>query len=77
MTGERRRLKEALGAREREAAEQRKKANEMAERERVAARIRREWEEAQEIARRVDVSQRKAEAEFTTKERFPVVVSLI
>eukprot|EP00108_Taenia_solium_P010568 TsM_001203600 transcript=TsM_001203600 gene=TsM_001203600 len=50
LDDERRRLKEVLEAKEKEAAARRKEANRMAERDRVAERIRKDWEASREAA---------------------------
>nr|CDS30024.1 dnaJ subfamily C 7 [Hymenolepis microstoma] len=51
LNSERRRLKEELEAREKEAMARRKEAHKVVERERAAERIRKEWEEEQEALR--------------------------
>ncbi|KAH9284685.1 DnaJ -like protein subfamily C member 17 [Echinococcus granulosus] len=50
LDDERRRLKEVLEAREKEAAARREEANRMAEKNRIAERIRKDWEASREAA---------------------------
>ncbi|VDN97931.1 unnamed protein product [Rodentolepis nana] len=59
LSSERRRLKEELEAREREAMARRKEAHKVIEKERVAERIRKEWEEEQEALRHEHLQKQK------------------
>ncbi|BHF73076.1 DnaJ (Hsp40), sub C, member 17 [Sparganum proliferum] len=80
MDSERRKLKEQLEAREREAAVRQKEAQQHHEKERVAARIRKEWEaqaEAAAFAARQERLRREEEESLSAKRPYTAADSVV